>query len=63
MKGENKKGVLEILKAYQEKPSETELEVALSISITTSLAVIADCMESLAVIADCMEERRSKNES
>lgn len=41
---ENQKTVLEILKAYRENPSEMDLDRALLISITNSLAVIADSL-------------------
>lgn len=46
MEDENRKMVLDILKAYNEKPSsEMDLIAALLGSIATSLAVIADNME------------------
>lgn len=45
MKGENVKALLDTIEAFKQNPTcESEMKVAMLISIATSLALIADCM-------------------
>ena len=56
MTSKNSKALLEALKAYQQNPtSEHELNVALLVSIATSLAVIADRMSDTNDMAESEE--------